>query len=287
MRIPQHRTLYRLASFAARRRIEAAFTMVEIAICIAIVAFALVAIVGVLPTGVEVQRSNREDTVINQDGNVWLETIRSGARGMDDLTNYVDLIQITSYRSGVPIGHTPFVFGNGAPYRGTNTFTNGMEIVGLLSTPKYLPEGRRDNWISNTVTAYVRAFSGSAVEKPDGAHPTSRDIAFRYRLTAELVPFSPYAAVQTNFNETGLSQVERLSRSNLWIKAVNTKGNFYDLRLTFDWPVFLSKGSLTVGKNRKTFRTLVSGEVQAFSRRRWGPDAYFFLVRRNSFNLAQ
>lgn len=285
MRIPQHRPRYRLASFPARWRDEAAFTMVEIAICIAIVAFALVAIVGVLPTGVEVQRSNREDTVINQDGNVWLETIRSGARGVDDLTNYVDLIQITSYRSGVPIGHSQFVFGNGLPFRGTNTFTNGMEVVGLLSTPKYLPEGRRDNWISNTVTAYVRAFSGSAVEKPDGAHPTSRDVAFRYRLTAELLPFSPYAAVQTNFNESGLSQIERLSRSNLWVKAVNTKDNFYDLRLTFDWPVFLSKGSLAVGKNRKTFRTLVTGEVQAYTRPRLGRD--FFLVQRNSFSLAQ
>ncbi|MHB1309622.1 MAG: hypothetical protein ACYC23_21335, partial [Limisphaerales bacterium] len=62
---------------------ERAFTMVEIAICIAVVAFALVAIVGVLPTGFMAQKQNREETIVNQDGNLWLEAIRGGAIGLD------------------------------------------------------------------------------------------------------------------------------------------------------------------------------------------------------------
>ncbi|MCZ7639230.1 MAG: prepilin-type N-terminal cleavage/methylation domain-containing protein [Verrucomicrobia bacterium] len=66
---------------AAGSRSEAGFTMVEIAISIAIVAFALVAIIGVLPTGFDVQRRNRENTIINQEGSLWLEAIRSGAWG--------------------------------------------------------------------------------------------------------------------------------------------------------------------------------------------------------------
>src|SRR5437667_70245 len=72
----------------------AAFTMVEIAISLGVIAIALVAILGVLPTGVRVQKDNREDTILNQEGEFWLEAIRSGSRGLNYLTNYVDLIKL-------------------------------------------------------------------------------------------------------------------------------------------------------------------------------------------------
>src|SRR3972149_5103108 len=68
---------------------QSAFTMVEIAIALAVIGFALVAIIGVLPAGMNVQKENREETVINQDASIFLQAIRSGARGLDDLTNYV------------------------------------------------------------------------------------------------------------------------------------------------------------------------------------------------------
>ncbi len=69
--------------------------MIEIAMCLAIIGFALVAIIGVLPLGMNTQRDNREETIINQDATVLLEAIRNGARGLDDLTNYV--YAITNY----------------------------------------------------------------------------------------------------------------------------------------------------------------------------------------------
>ena len=69
---------------------QAAFTLVEVAISLAVIAFALVAILGLLPMGMEVQRDNRHDTIINQDGSYLIEAIRHGAQGIDDLTNYVD-----------------------------------------------------------------------------------------------------------------------------------------------------------------------------------------------------
>jgi hypothetical protein len=47
--------------------LDSAFTMVEIAISLAVIGFALVAIIGVLPRGLRVQRENREETIINQD----------------------------------------------------------------------------------------------------------------------------------------------------------------------------------------------------------------------------
>ena len=40
------------------------------------------------------QKDNRRETVINQDANFLIEAIRGGARGVDDLTNYV--ISITN-----------------------------------------------------------------------------------------------------------------------------------------------------------------------------------------------
>ena len=54
------------SQMASRR----AFTMIEIAISLAIIGFALVAILGVLPIGMSVQRENREETIINQDAKI-------------------------------------------------------------------------------------------------------------------------------------------------------------------------------------------------------------------------
>ena len=77
--------------------------MVEIAICLAIIGIALVAIIGVLPLGLNVQKDNREETIINQDATVFIEAIRNGARGADDLTNYVYAIVNTGSN---PAGYT-------------------------------------------------------------------------------------------------------------------------------------------------------------------------------------
>ena len=46
---------------SALRNAVGAFTMIEIAICLAIIGIALVAIIGVLPLGMNVQRDNREE----------------------------------------------------------------------------------------------------------------------------------------------------------------------------------------------------------------------------------
>src|SRR5688572_16897465 len=86
---------------AARRGGEGGFTMVEIALSLAVVAFALVAIMGVLPTGMTVEKDNREDTLVNQEGRFWLEAIKTGARGLDEITNYVENIKVERSSGGV------------------------------------------------------------------------------------------------------------------------------------------------------------------------------------------
>src|SRR5688500_125058 len=88
-------------------RREGAFTMVEIAIALAVIAFALVAIIGILPTGLQAQRDNREDTLVNQDARLLLEAIKSGGRNVrSDLGSYVVYVDSngTDYSQNNPPG---------------------------------------------------------------------------------------------------------------------------------------------------------------------------------------
>jgi type II secretory pathway pseudopilin PulG len=186
--------------------------MVEIAICLAIIGFALVAIIGVLPMGMNTQRDNREETIINQDATVFIEAIRNGARGLDDLTNYV--YAITNYWTRYYDDGSPPVPGvNGYTYSSYSLdpaynppfgsrINNGTNIIGLLSTPEYLVLDLGSNphltntlvggGYSNHVVAYVHSLSGPAVEKPPQPNDgTIRGDSFGYRI---LVVNAPVAA---------------------------------------------------------------------------------------------
>jgi prepilin-type N-terminal cleavage/methylation domain-containing protein len=229
---------------------QAGFTMVEIAICIAIVSFAMVAIIGVMPTGFRVQKDNREETIINQEGNFWLEAIRGGSLGLDYLTNYVERIHAES-ASRRP-NETKFRQFVGDYGYGTG-FTNGLEILGLLSLPRYYQQGGF-LFRNTSLFAYTRAITGSAAEKSP-----HNDFAFMYRLTPEILPFDPVAGLNTNFTATGLPAAEVTVRSNLWLKARSTQMHLYQVKLTLEWPVYPSQKGLVTGSNRKVFRTLVSG----------------------------
>jgi len=221
------------------RRSESAFTMVEIAISLAIIGFALVAIIGVLPVGLDVQKDNRQETIINQDAGYFMDAIRSGARGLDDLTNYVLAIVITrtnnsggsttSYLNSSPLPAFTLTLPNQIIY-----LTNGANIVGLLSVPKYETTGGV-SW-TNRVAAYVRALSGAASEKSPQSDTNIQDLAFTYRVISEIAPLaghdtnSPYGK--------------------------NLQANLNEVRLLFSWPL-LPNGS--PGNGREVYRSLVSG----------------------------
>jgi hypothetical protein len=231
------------AAFAAGR--QAAFTMVEIAICIAVVGFALVAILGVLPMGFDVQRRNRENTIINQEGGFWLEALRSGALGLDYLTNHVDFISVPA----TPITG-PKVFD------GTNGFRSGREIVGLLTQPAVIDTNRSELIYRRPVIAFVRALTGIASDKT----PRS-EFAFTYRLTTEILPYRPVPRFETNWNEPGLGGEMIQFRSNQWLSARAMRGTTFDLQVVLEWPVYFMNGRAQVGDNRKIFRALVNGVV--------------------------
>jgi type II secretory pathway pseudopilin PulG len=240
-------------------RSQRAFTMVEIAISLAIIGFAMVAIIGVLPIGMNVQKDNREETIINQDATVFQDAIRNGAQGLDDLTNYVMAITnwVTPLKpSGLPSG-PPVVYAytyNGSWQNGTSLgfpITNGLRIIGLLSTPKYMfPEpvkGQPSVMISNYVVAYVRSMSGPAYDKSPQNNPSVQDLAFSYRMTSEVIPY------WTNYFDPSWT-----SDPAFRAVASNLQTNLHDVRLIFRWPL-LPKGR--TGNGGQAFRTLVGGSL--------------------------
>ncbi|MSU58755.1 MAG: hypothetical protein EXS35_11395 [Pedosphaera sp.] len=231
---------------ARRDRRAAAFTLVEIAISLAVIAFALVAIIGVLPTGMQVQRDNREETIINQEANYFANAIRSGARGLDDLTNAVAVIEnhwteykvtLTTTNAGAS-GTDRYTTTNSAvtlyPVPATFAISDGYRIVGLLSTPKYLPQG--GGFLSNHIAAYVRALSGPASEKFPQDNQDVRADAFTYRLICENQPL-PAWDVGSAYGKNLLT-------------------NLHELRLIFRYPL---KSIPENEKGRQVFRLQVGG----------------------------
>jgi hypothetical protein len=214
--------------------------MIEIAFSLAIVAFALVAIMGVLPTGMTVQRDNREDTMINGDASFWLETLRSGSHGVDDLTNYVEEILITG-TDGSQIARVTNSFGPGSQ------ITSGEQIVGMLLTPKNV------NGKGTIVTARVRALNGSATEKAN-----RQQESFRYEIQSELTPL-PVEAMRYD------------PKNGAPFQATALQTNFHDLRLTMRWPIFeMGNGNWGGGvrterdtdrRSRRVVRGAVAGQL--------------------------
>ena len=247
-------------------RTLAAFTMIEIAICLAIIGFALVAIIGVLPLGMNTQRDNREETVINQDATVLLGAIRDAARGADYLTNYVYAINISwtlynadgtvnssgtnGYNISTATVNSAIIYPKG-PYSSA-PITNAANIVGLMSTPEFvLNDASKTNYppvatlfntfgYSNHVTAYVHSLSGLASDRPPQDNQLMLGDSFGYRVFCVNAPM----AVDTNNPVVGF--------------AKQLAANQRELRMAFLWPQ-LPNGN--VGNGRQTFRTTVAGQL--------------------------
>ncbi|HZR19980.1 MAG TPA: type II secretion system protein [Verrucomicrobiae bacterium] len=234
------------------------FTMIEIAISLAIIGFALVAIIGILPTAMNAQRDNEQETIINQDASILMDSVRNGERGLDDLTNYV--IGITNYitdfsaagrPNGTPtlLAYTPqmgYVNGGSNPRM---ALTNGYTIVGVLSTPKIIPHTSGVGYQSNHVVAVFRSMSGPAAEKPPQINPTMQELALNYRVIADVSGYG------TNFFDPSWTNG---INTNFYRVITNFQLNLHDVRLTFLWPV-LPSGKL--GSGRQVYRTTVGGHL--------------------------
>ena len=284
--------------------------MVEIAISLAVIGIALVAIIGVLPIGMNTQRDNREETIINQDATVFIEAIRGGARGLDDLTNYV--YAITNYWGRYNLsGGLAETNVDGYDYSGSHVtkpitplpfcpLTNGLRIVGLLSTPEFTdlsfnPTNNLFNGgYSNHVVAYVRSLSGPAVEKPPQPNDSIiREDSFGYRILCVNAPVAvdmpPAWQAALSYNAgaqvywlqvywqatAATSASDEPGSSPKWGRVVpyaqELAANLHELRLTFLWP---QQPNGKVGPGRQTFRTMVAGQIaQTYTNGQW---LYFY-----------
>lgn len=213
----------RLQHRLCRGRGEVAFTMIEIALSIAIVAFAMVAIMGVLPTGMTVQKDNREDTIVSQDGQFFIDAIRNGVTNLSDISN--NLVWIELKRNGVSVPGGPLF------YQVSNNFSS-RQIIGYMSTPKYEPG------TTNILSLRARFLANSGSQALKGTNKS--DLAFSYLLTSEVVPFA-------NFYNS----------SNLY--ATNLVADLYDVRVTLQWPVY---GVTNTGGSKQVFRTLISSHLR-------------------------
>jgi type II secretory pathway pseudopilin PulG len=253
--------------------------MVEIALSLAIIGFALVAIIGVLPYGMNTQRDNREDTIINQDATVLIEAVRNAAIGSDNLTNYVLAITNT-WTLYNPDGTTNKYGINGYAFNANPSVTSGVypaspypavfmidgaSIVGLLSTPEFIANTfPATNYpavnsvlaayqqygvgcYSNRIIATVRTISGVAAEKPPQDNQLLRDDTLTFRLVCVNAPIS----VDTNtFNPS--------SRSSF---AAQLAANQRELRMTFLWPVMPNGKVLNNGSSPLTYRVTIAGQL--------------------------
>ena len=235
---------------------QGAFTMIEIAIALGVIAFALIAIIGILPVGLNVQRETHQDEVIGQDGPFFLEAIRKGGpalglganTSLDFLTNYVESITISNSQTT-----TPLIYTNNA--KSANYLSNGTMILGLLTTPQIVFGS------VNTVTARIRGLTGAATEQ-SGSNAVT---AFRYYMNVEIAPFtsiSPYASEFADYipNDT-----------NSLPAAIYLENYLYEIRLRFSWPI---RPNGTAGPGRQTYRSLVSARLLDFTN---GPTAFWFL----------
>lgn len=215
---------------------EAGFTMVEIALSIAVVAFAMVAILGVLPTGLQVQKDNREETIINAEGTYLLEAIRSGKDQAGVLSNSVYFLKIN------------YLDGSSDVFSAPNNNPLGIQaqlLVGLLSTPRSTTQ----QGVSNVVV-WLRALNNTAIDRDIEA----RDNTFRYQAVLEIEPYMAYPPSLTNF--LGTNEFRRV-----W----NLQNSLHEVRLTMRWPLYNDVSTddqrSRVGIHRRTFRTQVAGSL--------------------------
>ena len=139
----------RASSFIVARRRCAAFTMIEIAIALAVIAFALIAIIGILPTGLQINRDNREETIVNQDARLIVEAIKTAGRDpSSDIGSYVMKVDGTNYPN--------------------STYPNGLPTIDLISI---LADTNQHHSI------LFRAISGAVATR-------GTDLGFRYDVRA-------------------------------------------------------------------------------------------------------
>lgn len=222
-----------------------AFTLIEVALCLAIIGFALVAIIGILPKGMQVQQDNRVETNITQDGQFLLDVLLNGQTNVTRLAENLEWIEL--YADGALQGS----FNRQQLLSGTYT-TNELayRIVGLLSIPRFEPTTNAAGYVSNYVRAKFVGNSGPLADRLTQAPNGSRDLSFSYLVTTTI----DRAQIHPN-NSNGYYY--GYSPNPTYGAILNS--NMWDVRVTMSWPVYPNTNT---GNGRKSFHAVVAGKLQ-------------------------
>ena len=221
------------------------FTLLVIAVSLAVIGFAIVAVLGVLPTALNVQRDTRERTVVLQDANYFMEAVRRGAQGTNDLVSYVERMWDVSLQGG-SIKSLELA---------SASFPRDQDVLQLLSEANYSSPTNSSDTHLYTV-ALVRSLSGSAAEK--GPNAVGDRIAFKYLIKSEVVPVQsiPEEAMRPL---TPLDFREDAQRIQL---AQRLNRDLYEFRFTIYWPAIPEDFVLgSTPRNQINFRTYVGGDL--------------------------
>lgn len=231
--------------FLSRAGCRSGFTLLEIAVSLAVIGFAIVAVIGVLPTGLNIQRDTRERTVVMQDAKFFMEAIRQGGRGTNDLVANVERIWVAYYEgAGVPPRIEELERGK--------HFKLDSEIIEYLTLPRY---GKHDDHLYTV--ALVRSLSGLASEKGAISGEDNR-IAFNYFIRTEVVPIT--SVPNQTFTTTEVLDPRELAQRRTELDYF--RRSLQELNVTVMWPplpVDYTHG--WVPKNQVSFRTFYSGSM--------------------------
>lgn len=256
------KTTHSSQSYTHRR---SAFTLLEIAVALAVIGFAIVAVLGVLPTGLNIQRDTRERTIVLQDATYFVEAIRHGANEV------IEQYPATQLSSSVQrMWRVTLDQNNIQTVELTDRvrdFPSDADVIRLLSEPSHdLPSGARYLY----TVALVRSLSGAASEK--GGQAPDKRIAFSYLLKSELlpidstIPFESLTRAVTNVvNVDAGNPLESVTAPELRQRMEGWRRlgtNLTEMRFTIYWPPLPENYTPEARyRNKIDMRTFASGTV--------------------------
>ena len=229
------------------------FSIAEVMLAIGVVAFGLVAVLGVLPAGLTVQKDNREETIIRYDAQYWMTVLRAGMQPTDAL-HQVEWVELQVDDGAGPVvyrAHRPRLGGDGAgpEWRDLPSLFRGhlkqaswpTDVIGWMSIP--------DNGTalgSVKKTARVRAMNGQLFDRIYGRKVL---VATRQEFVSEGdTAFHPLPGGEFAFSY--------LLETHIAPDPANV--NLWRITLTFKWPVLddpTLKGSTKNAADVKTVST--------------------------------
>jgi len=244
-----------------RRKTRKGFTLAEVAIALAIVAFGLVAVLGILPMGVTVTRDNKEDTLIKNDAEYWMNAIRGGPLALEAI-NHVEWVELNVDGQMFRAEYAPLMYDpwpddpsiwprfdtvDGLPpveYRGTMKQANWRtDVIGWLSTPDVPPGG-------GVVVKFakIRPFGNTILDRQFGRKGVNTDGEVVYQNEGGDMTFS--YLLQSNIREVG--------------------PNFWEIKLTLKWPIIeegATAATVKTGPGQRKFVAYLNAPIEkGFSR---------------------